>query len=307
MKDLDRREFLKWSGGAALAASLPQFAFARNAASCSRNAAPRSGDAAALQRIAVQLYTVRQAFEKDIPGTLHKLAAMGIRHVETAFWPKNISLKQAAAYIREAGLSVCSSHVDIPVGDHRTTVLETAETFGTKAVIWHGWPEDKRYSSVEGTKELIGIYNEAGEWAKSNGLEFGLHNHWWEFRNRVGGRLVYEWLLDGVNRNVFFEIDTYWVKVAGQVPAAIITKYGDRAKFLHMKDGPAKYSQALIEDRPDPMVALGKGTQDVPAIVDAAKAHIEWMVIEMDVVAGDVFAAIKESVDYLVNHRFARL
>src|SRR5579872_2383993 len=298
MKNLPRRKFLKMSGGAALAATLPRLPFAPDLAP--------PGSVAALPRIAVQLYTVRQEFEKDIPGTLHKLAAMGIRHVETAFWPKNISLTQAARYIREAGLAVCSSHVDIPAGDHKATVLATAEAFETKRVIWHGWPEDKRYSSADGTKELIGIYNEAGDWARSKGLEFGLHNHWWEFRNRVGGRLVYEWLLDGVNKNIFFEIDTYWVKVAGQDPPAIVTKYGDRAKFLHMKDGPAKYSQALVEDKPDPMVALGKGTQNVPAIAAAAKGHIEWMVIEMDVVAGDVFGAIKESYDYLVNHRFAR-
>jgi sugar phosphate isomerase/epimerase len=292
MKNLPRREFLKLSGGAALAAALPQLSFGRTDA--------------VLPQIAVQLYTVRQAFEKDIPGTLQKLASLGIRHVETAFWPKNITLQQATRYIRDAGLSVCSCHADIPAADHKTTVMETAEAFGCKRVIWHGWPEDKRYSSVDGTKELIDIYNNAGAWAKSNGLEFGLHNHWWEFRNRVGGRLVYEWLLEGVNKDVFFEIDTYWVKVAGQDPAAIINRYGDRAKFLHMKDGPAKYNQALVEDKPDPMVALGKGTQNVPAIANAAKDHIEWMVIEMDVVAGDVYAAIKDSYDYLVSHQFAR-
>jgi len=292
MKNLPRREFLKLSGGAALAASLPQLSFGRAVAPP--------------PQIAVQLYTVRQAFEKDIPGTLHQLASLGIRHVETAFWPKNITLQQAARYIKDAGLSVCSCHTDIPAADHKAAVLETAEAFGCKRVIWHGWPEDKRYSSVDGTKKLIDIYNNAGAWAKSNGLEFGLHNHWWEFRNRVGGRLVYEWLLEGVSKDVFFEIDTYWVKVAGQDPAAIINRYGDRAKFLHMKDGPAKYNQALVEDKPDPMVALGKGTQNVPAIAKAARGHIEWMVIEMDVVAGDVYAAIKDSYDYLVSHQFAR-
>lgn len=293
MRNLSRSEFLKLGGGAALAAALPQCLLA-------------GGENPRLPQIALQLYTVRNEFEKDIPAALKKIASLGIRHVETAFWPKNVSLQQAARYIREAGLAVCSSHVDIPVGDHRATVLETAKAFGCKRVIWHGWPEDKRYSSVEGTKELIGIYNEAGEWAKSRGLEFGLHNHWWEFRNTVGGRLVYEWLLEGVSKNVFFEIDTYWVKVAGQDPAAIINKYGDRAKFLHMKDGPAQYNHALVEDKPDPMVALGKGTQNIPAIAAAAKGHIEWMVIEMDVVAGDVYPVIRESYDYLLNHRFAR-
>ena len=158
MKSLPRRDFLKMSGGAALAASLPRLPWIANASSL-------PAIAASLPRIAVQLYTVREQFGKDIPGTLHRLAAMGIHHVETAFWPKNITVRQAARYIREAGLSVCSSHTDIPSGEHKAAVLEIAAAFGTKRVIWHGWPEDKRYSSVDGTKQLIDLYNQAGEWA----------------------------------------------------------------------------------------------------------------------------------------------
>jgi len=61
----------------------------------------------------------------------------------------------------------------------------------------------------------------------------------------------------------------------------------------------------LLEDKPDPMVPLGKGTQNIPAIAKAAAANIDWMVIEMDVVATDVFAAIKDSYDYLVTNKFA--
>jgi sugar phosphate isomerase/epimerase len=121
----------------------------------------------------------------------------------------------------------------------------------------------------------------------------------------VGGRLVYEWLLDGVSKDIFFEIDTYWVKVAGQDPAAIIKKFGSRAKMLHMKDGPALFSQKLLEDKPDPMVPLGRGAQNIPAIAKAARGYIEWMVIEMDVVATDVYQAIKDSYNYLLTNKFA--
>jgi sugar phosphate isomerase/epimerase len=270
---------------------------------------PRAGFAAmdpAESRIALQLYTVRNELAKDMPGTFRRLASLGVKSVETAFWPKNISVKQASKQLKDAGLKVCSCHVAIPEGDQKAAMLETAAAFDCRKMIWHGWPEDKRYSSLEGTKELIGIYNEAGEFAKSNGLSFGLHNHWWEYRNKVGGRFVYEWLLEGVSKDIFFEIDTYWVKVAGQDPAKIITQFGKRARFLHMKDGPAKWNDSLPKDNPDPMVALGKGTQNVPAIVHAAKGNIEWMVIEMDVVATDIFEAIKESYDYLITNKFAR-
>jgi sugar phosphate isomerase/epimerase len=256
-------------------------------------------------KTALQLYTVRNDIAKDMIGTFHKLSSIGVKVVETAFWPENVTLQQAAKSLKDAGLSVCSSHTEIPVGDKKEGVFKIAEAFNTKRVIWHGWPEDKRYSSLDGTKELIDIYNEAGAVAKANGLQFGLHNHWWEYRNRVGGRPVYEWLLDGVSKDIFFEIDTYWVKVAGQDPAAIIKKFGSRAKMLHMKDGPAVFSQKLLEDKPDPMVPLGRGAQNIPAIAKAARGYIEWMVIEMDVVATDVYQAIKDSYNYLLTNKFA--
>ncbi len=291
-KILPRRNFIKLGSAATVAAAL----------------LPGKGFAVAakhLPKIALQLYTVRDALEKDLPGTLQRLNSLGIKHVETAFWPKSITVKQAAKALRDAGLTVCSCHADIPTADTKAALLEAAEAYNCRHFIWHGWPEDKRYSTVEGTKELIGIYNNAAVLAKANGLTFGLHNHWWEYRNKVGGRFVYEWLLEGVDKDVFFEIDTYWVKVAGHNPADIIKQLGNRARFLHMKDGPARWTDSLPVDKPEPMVALGKGTQNIEAIATAARGNIEWMVIEMDVVATDVFEAIKESYNYLVEHQYA--
>ncbi|MDE3247228.1 MAG: sugar phosphate isomerase/epimerase [Bacteroidota bacterium] len=256
-------------------------------------------------KLSLQLYTVRNEIEKDFEGSVDKLAAMGVRHVETAFWPKHISLQQAADALKKAGIKVSSCHIEIPVGDKKDIFLETARAFDCKKMIWHGWPEDKRYSSLEGTKELIGIYNEASRFAKENGLQFGLHNHWWEYRNKAGDRPVYEWLLQETSPDIFFELDTYWIKTAGFDPATIIQKFGKRARLLHMKDGPAQWHPSLAEDNPDPMVAVGKGTQNIPAIAKAALANVEWMVIEMDKVNGDPFAAIKESRDYLLQHGFA--
>jgi sugar phosphate isomerase/epimerase len=253
-------------------------------------------------KLALQLYTVRDAITLDIAGTLHKVASAGYKAVETAFWPAGVSLKQAAKHLKEAGLAVSSCHVEIPQGDKKAAMLETAEAFGCTRMIWHGWPEDKRYSSLDGTKELADIYNEASHFAKSNGLRFGLHNHWWEYRNRVEGRSVYQVLLERVDPDIFFEIDTYWVKVAGHDPAKIVGEFGKRAQLLHIKDGPAKWHESLAADNPDPMVAVGSGTQDFPAIVRAAKGNTEWMIVEMDKVATDVFVAIWESRDYLIKN-----
>ncbi len=258
-------------------------------------------------KLSVQLYTVRNQINMDFPGTLKKVRAIGYETVETAFWPEGTSIQTAAGYIRDAGLSVSSAHIELPINDKKQTMLDTAKAYNCKKMIWHGWPEDKRYSSHDGTMELISIYNEAGKFAKSNGLQFGLHNHWWEYRNKIGDRFVYELLLENLDKDIFFEIDTYWVKVAGQDPATIVKKFGARAPLLHIKDGPAKWNDLLPKDIPDPMTAVGKGTQNFPEIVRAADGNTEWMVVEMDKTSGDVFDALKDSYDYLINNKLARV
>ncbi|MBS1531600.1 MAG: sugar phosphate isomerase/epimerase [Bacteroidetes bacterium] len=293
---MDRRDFLQLSGLGLLGAMTP-----------GTDLFSGIGQPAKKARLSVQLYTVRDQIAKDPAGTLKRIADIGFKHVETAFWPPNVSLQQAAKYIKDAGLSVSSSHIELPIGEKAHIMLNTARAYNCKKMIWHGWPEDPRYSSLAGTKALAAIYNEAYKFAHGNGLEFGLHNHWWEYRNKVGGKFVYEVLMEEVNPGIFFEIDTYWVKVAGQDPAAIVAKWGKRAKMLHIKDGPARWSDQLPKDIVEPMTPVGQGTQNFPAIVKAANGNTEWMVVEMDKVNGDVFEALKESYDYLVKNKMVQV
>lgn len=295
---MDRKNFLRLGGMGTIGASfIPSYLLSDFSAI---NLSPEPAN------IAVQLYSVRKEMEKDMMGTLKRIADIGFETVETAFWPKDVSIKQAGQFLRDAGLSVCSAHIELPVGDQKTAMLEAAKELACKKMIWHGWPEDIRYGSLTGTKQLVDIYNEANRFAKANGLQFGIHNHWWEFRNKAGKRFVYEVLLESLDRDIFFEIDTYWVKVAGQDPAAIIKKFGKRAPLLHIKDGPAVWNDSLADDNPNPMVAIGKGTQNFPAIVKAAGGNTEWMIVEMDKTTTDVFEALQESYTYLVKNGMAK-
>jgi sugar phosphate isomerase/epimerase len=295
---MNRKRFLQLGGMGALSAS-----FSRSSVLSSFE---NTGIIKETAQIAVQLYSVRKEIEKDITGTLKKIADIGFAAVETAFWPKDITVKQAGQYLKEAGLPVCSAHIELPIGDKKGDLLDAAEAFDCKRMIWHGWPEDIRYGTLDGTKQLVKIYNEANNFAHDNGLQFGLHNHWWEFRNKVGKRYVYEVLTQSLDPDIFFEIDTYWVKVAGQNPPEIVKKFGKRAPLLHIKDGPAKWNDSLPDDNPDPMVAVGKGTQDFPAIVKAANGNTEWMIVEMDKTETDIFQALKDSYDYLTKNGMAK-
>ncbi|MGZ8511623.1 MAG: sugar phosphate isomerase/epimerase family protein, partial [Chitinophagaceae bacterium] len=163
---MQRKRFLQLGGMGAIGASFIPASFLTGLTETSSIYEPA--------KIAVQLYSVRKEIEKDIKGTLKRIADIGFEAVETAFWPEGISVKQAGQYLKDAGLAVCSAHIELPIGDKKAAFLETAKELRCKKMIWHGWPEDIRYGSLEGTRQLAAIYNEANHFAKANGLQFGI-------------------------------------------------------------------------------------------------------------------------------------
>lgn len=269
----------------------------------------------AIHKISCQLYTFRKEMGKDLPKSIEKVAGTGLKNVETFEFPPELremagyeaDVKAVAKMLNDNGLGVSSMHAEIPQGDQKAKILEMAEAYDCNKLIWHGWPEDNRYQSEDGIKELADIYNEANQFLKSNGLEFGLHNHWWEMRLDENGRYPLQTLVEYMDEDIFFEIDTYWVKTAQQDPAEIVKKYGDRVKFMHIKDGNAPWKEDLAAQPHEPMVALGNGVMDFEAITEACGDDPKWYVIEMDECATDVFVAVKESIDYLTSNNMAKI
>ena len=188
--------------------------------------------------IAFQLYSVRREIEKDFDATIHNLAGMGFEGVETYALPANVTLAHAARVFKECRLKVTSMHTELPLGDQREKIVQSAEAYHCNYIIYAGWPQGEKYKNLDAIKKTVEIYNECTSFFKSKGLHFGLHNHWWEFE-MVDGVYPYYYLLDHSDPKIVFEIDTYWAKTAGQDPIKIVRDFGARAPFLHIKDGPA--------------------------------------------------------------------
>lgn len=291
---LDRKNFLKLTGLGLIGSMLPGL-----------HGCGRSGGAYTPPRLSMQLYTIRNAMELDTPGSLSRLADIGFTHVETAFWPDGSTHEQGAEMMRRAGLKASSSHVDIPEGGNMQPLLDLARLYDTDMLIWHGWPEDPRYGSIEGTREMLAEFNEVSSFLRRHGLRFGLHNHWWEFMQRPDNRIAYQVLHEEMDPDIFFQIDTYWVAVAGLDPASVIQELGSRVASLHIKDGPAQYTDDIGQVPHPSMTAVGQGALDFASIADAAKAHVEWNVIEADEFDGDVFRMLEDSLNYMIQNNYA--
>jgi sugar phosphate isomerase/epimerase len=246
--------------------------------------------------IAVQLYSLRDALSQDFEGVIRQVADMGYIGVEPFGLPQAIP-PGAPALFRSLGLQVFASHSSLPLGDQRDAVLEAAAALGLKYVICPWMDPKVHFASLDSIKRLCDTLNEASAAAQTRGLTIGYHNHHFEYEP-VEGQLPYQVMLQHCAADVIFEIDTYWVKTAGLDPAAVVKEFGARAPLLHIKDGPCVHGE--------PMVAVGDGVVDVPALVKAGEGYTEWLVVELDRCATDMLEAVRKSYDYLVRKGLAR-
>ena len=239
--------------------------------------------------VALQLYSIRNEMDGDFEGGVRKIAGMGYAGVEPAGFA-GTTPENAGKLFRDLGLAVPSAHMPLPIGDKKQETLDAMNAIGSKRMVSGRGPDD--FKTMDLIKKSCDLFNEASSVAVENGMTFGIHNHWWEFLP-IDDRHVYEVMLDHLAPEVFFEVDTYWVKTGGCDPAAVIRQLGARAPLLHIKDGPCKQGV--------PMTAVGDGIMDFPSIIEAGGAITEWMIVELDDCATDMMEAVKKSCSYLTG------
>ncbi len=242
-------------------------------------------------KIALQLYSIRETLAQDFESGVRKIAAMGYEGVEPAGFP-GTTAEAAGALFKELGLTVCSAHTRLPLGDEKNEVLDAMAAIGGSRIVSGLGPKD--VETVDLVKASCERLNQANAVAVENGLNFGLHNHWWEFGN-IEGRCIHAIMLEYLDESIFFQPDTYWIQTAGVDPAQVVADLGPRAPLLHIKDGPAVTGE--------PMVAVGEGVMDFPAVVAAGEPHTEWWIVELDRCATDMMEAVEKSLTYLKGLR----
>jgi sugar phosphate isomerase/epimerase len=239
--------------------------------------------------IALQLWTIRDAMASDADEALRRVRTAGFSAVELAPLPPGLTPGRLAECLARHDLAVVSIHGDLPSPANLDRWLEMTRECRCPRIIWHGWPRDPRFESVAGVRDLIAACNAAGAIAQDHGLQFGLHNHWWEFEP-VEGEIPIRLFNESLHPDIFWQLDVYWARTAGADPAAILPGLMPRLGSLHWKDGPAVHGR--------PMTALGRGVIDVPRILGALTSRVDW-VIELDECDTDPLEAARQGREYL--------
>lgn len=245
--------------------------------------------------IALQLYSVREALAEDFEGVVRSIADMGYAGVETA-GIYGESVESAAQLFSQLGLRVPSAHIPLPIGDDKNRILDTLGALGCSYAVLAYLPPEQ-LSTRDQIKAQCERMNEGSANAKANGITLCYHNHWWELErlDSLDGGAPLDVMLEYLDPAVMFEIDTYWVQAGGADPAEVLKRLGDRVPLLHIKDG--------LTRTDEPMVAVGQGVMDYPALL--ANAEAEWLVVELDRCATDMLQAVRESYTYLTARGLA--
>jgi sugar phosphate isomerase/epimerase len=239
--------------------------------------------------VALQLWTIRDAFAADPDRALARVRDAGFAAVELAPLPPGLSPARLAELLARRGLAVVSIHGDLPTPESVGRWADLARACRCPKLIWHGWPRDPRFDSLAGVRELIARCNAAAAVARDHGLALGMHNHWWEFESLEGDRPI-SLLHEGLSPDVFWQLDVYWAQTAGADPAAVLAELAQRVRSIHWKDGPCVHAR--------PMTALGQGKVDVPRVLRALTRPVDW-IIELDECATDPLEAAGQSRAYL--------
>jgi sugar phosphate isomerase/epimerase len=261
-----------------------------------------------IDKVGVQLYTVRDLMKDDFDGTIAKVAKIGYKEVEFAGYFGRTGAQVRAACDKN-GLAAVSTHVQYDeLDDKFAGVIETSKTIGLKYIVCPWIPEDLR-KSPDIWKQAAEKFNRCGEASKKAGMQFAYHNHWFEFLP-VDGKLPYDALLKDCDAGlVKMEMDLCWITAAGGDPLKYFNQYPGRFPLVHVKDlktmphitagGAQNYGDTVD------LTEVGSGLVDWKKIfAHSDKAGIKHYIVEHDH-PKQPFDSIAKSYEYLNTLRWS--
>ncbi len=290
----NRRKFLQLTGSVALGSLLvPRKLQALQDSSFSASSVI---DGKRIKEFGLQLYTLRDDLPADPRGVLATVASFGYKQVESYEGPKGMfwgmSNRDFKMYLDDLGMEIISSHCDITKDFEKK--VDAAAAVGMKYLIYN-WPSQQH--TLEEYRKMAATFNQCGTICRKAGIRFANHNYDSSFR-LVEGVYPHDILMQETDPGlVDYQMDIYWIVIAGQEPSTWFSKYKGRFRLCHIKD--RVKGSTKREDTCD----IGKGSFDFPSILHAAKKNgMEYFIVEQEhYPSGTPLEAVKADAEYMKN------
>jgi sugar phosphate isomerase/epimerase len=253
--------------------------------------------------VGLQLYSLRDQFKTDVPGTLDQVKQFGIKYVETA-GTYGLAPEKFRELLDARGLKAVSGHFPYEkCRDNPEDIAREAKLLGVEYV-GCAWIPHKDPFDEKTCRDAAAVFNHAGEVLAKHGLKFFYHTHGYEFLPYKNGTLFDLLMAETKPEYVRFQMDVYWVVNPGQDPVKLFEKYGKRFELMHVKDMKQGTPQSTTgHSDVTNNVVLGTGVIDYKSVFRAAKkAGVKWYFIEDE--SPSVVTQLPQSLKFLETVKF---
>ncbi len=259
--------------------------------------------------VGIQLYTIRDAMAADVPGSLKKVSDLGYKFVELADYSDGkfygYTPSEFKKMVNDLGMEAISSHTAVESGvvttESAQKMADAHAELGVKYCV-QPWINDED-RNIETYKRMIADWNKVGQIMKDTGIQFGYHNHNFEFKETDGLVPYYDIFMKEMDADLItMELDLYWATKAGQDPVEMFNRYPGRFQLWHVKDM-TEQRAPFFDIQKDDITSVGSGLIDFDRIFAAKeKAGMKNFFVEDDNQGnGQPFAAIGSSIENLTT------
>jgi sugar phosphate isomerase/epimerase len=273
--ELTRRAFVQRTALGALGATLSLGALSNATLAATTRKIP----------VGLQMYSLREQCQTDLPGMLAAVAKIGYKGVEFAGYHDRTA-KELRQMLDDNGLVTCGTHTpyESVLGDKLKETIEFNRTIGNRFLIVP-WMEGK---SKQEWLDKAKLFNEISEKLKSERMWVGYHAHAHDFE-KFDGQSAWDLFFGNTKPEVIMQLDTSNCRDGGADPVAVLKNYPGRAQTIHLKASGGSAEAVIGEDQVN--------WKDVFAFCES-DGKTKWYVVEHET-SKDPLDAVKRNFEAL--------